>query len=213
MLARLRISVPDRPGTLGLVASAIGRAGADVVGIEVLESERGRALDDVHVAISDGAHLDRLRAALDHVVGLTVVGVQHPAPPVTGHAELELVTSLVARPDRLLDTLVDGAPTAVGAGWAALVSYDAAGAPAGLLATSPTCPGVVPRGPLRLGAARAKGTDATALVPLAPHDIGLVLFRGGGPAFSRSELWRLGEIGKIAGRLLSAADEMTVAWP
>lgn len=220
MLARFRISVPDRPGTLGLVASAIGRAGADVVGVEVLESERGRALDDLHVAVTDGAHLERVHHALDAVVGVTVVGVQDPAPPVTGHAELELVAALVARPDRVLNSLVDGAPTAVGADWAALVAYGAHGSPGAVVLTSPACPGAEHVGlsaPLRLGTPSLTGPGrspgGTALVPLSPHDLGLVLVRADGPAFSRSELWRLAEIGRIAGSVVSTADAVVPAWP
>lgn len=212
MLARIRISVPDRPGTLGLVASAIGRAGADVVGVEVLESERGRALDDLHVAVTDGAHLLRLRRALDDVLGVVVVGVQHPAPPVTGHAELELVAALVVRPERVLDRLVDGSPAAVGADWAALVAYDAQGSPGAVLLMSPTCPGaghVRLTAPLRLSTpGLTQPYGGTALVPVPPHDLGLVLVRTDGPSFSRSELWCLAEIGKVAGNLLSRADDV-----
>src|SRR5680860_1584977 len=123
MLARLRLRVPDRPGSLGAVASAIGAAGADIVALEVLQSESGRALDDVHVEVSDPAHLRRLRNHVAAVPGVEVAGVQHPAPPVTGHAELELVAAVVAQPDRALGTLADGSPGAAGVDWAAVIAY------------------------------------------------------------------------------------------
>jgi len=46
-LFRLSISLPDRPGSLGLLASAIGAAGGDIRGLVVLKSEDGRGYDDI----------------------------------------------------------------------------------------------------------------------------------------------------------------------
>jgi ACT domain-containing protein len=41
----VRIALPDRPGALGLVASRIGAVGGDIVAINILEREDGRAVD------------------------------------------------------------------------------------------------------------------------------------------------------------------------
>ncbi len=121
MLARIRLKVPDRPGSLGRVASAIGTASGDIAGVDVLDSEAGQAQDDVVVQVRDIPHLSRVLDGLAAVPGVEVVGVHHPEPPVTGHADLQLVAQVVARPDRSLQTLVDGAPTALGVDWAAIV--------------------------------------------------------------------------------------------
>ena len=50
-LFRLQVSLPDRPGSLGAVASAIGFAGGDIRGLVVMKSEDGRGYDDITVAI------------------------------------------------------------------------------------------------------------------------------------------------------------------
>jgi len=50
-LFRLSISLPDRPGSLGLLASAIGASGGDIRGLVVLKSEDGRGYDDITVAV------------------------------------------------------------------------------------------------------------------------------------------------------------------
>ena len=121
MLARIRLKVPDRPGSLGRVASAIGTASGDIAGVDVLDSEAGQALDDVVVQVRDIPHLSRVLDGLAAVPGVEVVGVHHPEPPVPGHADLQLVAQVVARPDRSLQTLVDGAPIALGVDWAAIV--------------------------------------------------------------------------------------------
>jgi len=50
-LFRLNVSLPDRPGSLGLLASAIGAAGGDIRGLVVLKSEDGRGYDEITVAV------------------------------------------------------------------------------------------------------------------------------------------------------------------
>jgi hypothetical protein len=208
----VRISVPDRPGSLGVVTTAIGHTGADIVKLDVLENEPGRALDDVFVHVRDPAHLTVVRTRLEALNGVVVVGVQHPAPPVTGHADLELLDQVLARPARGLQTLVDGAPHAFGADWSAIVEYGADGEVAAVRAGSVGFPGaghVVVRSPLRLATIRMTAPDrgepygGTALVPIGAGPAALVLVRVDGPEFHRSELWRLGQVGQIAGTVLA----------
>jgi hypothetical protein len=212
VLARVRISVPDRPGSLGTVTSAIGRTGADIVKLDVLENEAGRALDDVFVNVRDPAHLTAVRTRLETLVGVTVQGVQHPAPPVTGHADLELLDQVLSRPERGLQTLVDGAPHAFGADWCAIVEYGTDGGVTGVAAMSVGSPGpdhVAVRSPLRLAPLRmtppggAEPYGGTALVPIGAGPAALVLVRTDGPEFHRSELWRLGQVGQIIGTVLT----------
>ena len=44
--ALIRVWLPDRPGALGLVASRIGAMRGDIVGIDVLETGEGVAVDE-----------------------------------------------------------------------------------------------------------------------------------------------------------------------
>ena len=212
MLARIRLSVPDRPGSLGTVTSAIGAVGADIVKIDVLESESGRALDDVFVVVRDVNHLNTVRDRLNNMATVTVAGLQYPAPPVTGHADLELVDQVLARPERGLQTLVDGAPHAFGADWGALVEYGPDASVLGVLAVSVHSPGpdqVVITSPSRLASIRVTppGADApyggAALIPIGSGPLALVLVREEGPEFHRSELWRVGQVGQIIGTVLA----------
>lgn len=212
MLARIRLSVPDRPGTLGAVTSAIGAVGADIVKIDVLESESGRALDDVFVVVRDVNHLSTVRDRLNNMATVTVAGLQYPAPPVTGHADLELVDQVLSRPERGLQTLVDGAPHAFGADWGALVEYGPDATVLGVLAISVNSPGpdhVVITSPSRLASIRVIPPGATdpyggaALIPIGSGPLALVLVREEGPEFHRSELWRVGQVGQIIGTVLA----------
>jgi ACT domain-containing protein len=73
-LFKLDISLPDRPGSLGLLASAIGAAGADIRGLIVLKSENGRGFDEVTVAVPGSDPTDLLEV-LGSIGGVEVISV------------------------------------------------------------------------------------------------------------------------------------------
>ena len=73
-LFKLQISLPDRPGSLGLLASAIGAAGADIRGLVVLKSEDGRGFDEVTVAVP-GTDPSDLVEVLGSIGGVEVISV------------------------------------------------------------------------------------------------------------------------------------------
>ena len=63
--------------------------------------------------------------------------------------------------------------------------------------------------PLRLASVRMTPPGGrtpfggTALVPIGAGPLALVIVRGDGPEFHRSELWRLGQVGQIIGTVLA----------
>ncbi|MBI4943658.1 MAG: ACT domain-containing protein [Actinobacteria bacterium] len=214
MLARLRISVPDSPGTLGRVTTAIGAAGGDIAAVDVLESQAGRALDDVFVTVRDAVHLAAVTSAVSAEPGIQVAGVQQPVPPVTGHTDLELCQQVLAQPERAVRTLVDGAPGALGADWAAVLVFDATGAHEDVLAVSRDAPApdaVRITAPLRLGTvtltdpATDRAYSGTALVPIGNGPLGLLLVRQEGVDFHRSELYRLAQVGSLLGSVMTVS--------
>jgi ACT domain-containing protein len=74
-LFKLQISLPDRPGSLGAVASAIGFAGGDIRALVVLRSEEGRGVDDMTVAIPGSDPTDLLEV-LGQIGGVEVISVE-----------------------------------------------------------------------------------------------------------------------------------------
>ncbi len=211
MLARIRLRVPDRPGALGRVASAIGAVSGDIAAVDVLQSEAGQALDDVVVRVRDGAHLRRVLDALATVPGVGVDGVHSPEPPAAGHADLQLVAQVLARPQRALQTLVDGAPAALGVDWAGLVD-DPGDAPVGVpVSLSTAAPDALPPvgGPFTLRPLTVELPDGErhlgALVPLEGCGVGLLVARAGSLAVHRSELWRLGQLAAVVGPCLTVS--------
>jgi hypothetical protein len=211
VLARIRLRVPDRPGALGRVASAIGAVSGDIAAVDVLQSEAGQALDDVVVRVRDGAHLGRVLDTLATVPGVAVEGVHSPEPPAAGHADLQLVAQVLARPERALQTLVDGAPAALGVDWAGLVE-DPGDAPVGVpMSLSTAAPAALSPvgGPFTLRPLTVELPDGErhpgALVPLAGCGVGLLVARAGGLAVHRSELWRLEQLAAVVGPCLVVA--------
>jgi ACT domain-containing protein len=74
-LFKLQISLPDRPGSLGMLASAIGSAGADIRELVVLKSEDGTGYDDITVAVP-GTNSDDLVEILNSIGGVKVLSIQ-----------------------------------------------------------------------------------------------------------------------------------------
>jgi hypothetical protein len=120
MLLRVRVSLPDRPGSLGQVARTLGVAGADIVQVMVLERVAGRAVDDLTVSWPGAAPLDRLSSGLAAIGGVRVVGLWRAVgPPVVGGCDAELLGQIAANPEDGIATLVDAAPGLLAADWSA----------------------------------------------------------------------------------------------
>src|SRR5690606_20065652 len=111
MLMRVRVALPDRPGSLGQVARTLGVAGADIVQVLVLERLAGRAVDDFTVTWPSGARVERLLAGLDTIPGVRVDGVWTVSgAPVSGGHDAELLAQLAGNPGDGLAALVDAVP-------------------------------------------------------------------------------------------------------
>ena len=120
--------MPDRPGALGAVASRIGAAGGDVVGIEILEQGAGRAIDELVVHLPDAALVDLLISEVSQVDGVDVEEVRATGDLVTDPrlAALEMAAMVVGADDRigLLEALCREAATLTDAEWAVVIDVD-----------------------------------------------------------------------------------------
>ncbi len=72
---QLEIALPDRPGSLGAVASAIGFAGGDIKSINILRNENGRGIDQILVAIP-GSDTTDLVNVLNAIGGVEVLSIK-----------------------------------------------------------------------------------------------------------------------------------------
>lgn len=200
----LRVVLPDRPGMLGAVATALGEAGADIVSLDVVERGPGGAVDDLLVELPTGALVDRLITSAQSVPGVVVESLRPYSGAGDLHRDLELVDALAAAPDDALQVLVGNAPGVFRAGWALLIDAGT------VIGASRGAPGATT---VALPAGRARRIRADeSWVPetwqllgtqLAAAPIGLsaqsvLLGRPGGPLFRDSEVLRLGHLAGIA---------------
>lgn len=219
----LRVRVPDRPGSLGALATALGFAQADILSVDVVERGDGVAVDDLVVDLPRGALPDSLITAAELVDGVHVDSVRPYTGVLDTHRELELIDHVAATIGDRLQVLVDGIPRVLRVGWATVVHRDGRGADRGVergtyrVVGSPAAPetqlGEVPWWPLRAPAAldehagwvpRAwQDMDTTvAAAPLGGPDQALLIGRPGGPEFRPSEVARLGHMAGIVATVL-----------
>jgi hypothetical protein len=205
MLMHLRMSVPDRPGMLAQITTALADAGADIRTIAVLERESGRAIDDIYVSWPQAKLPSLLTERLATVRGVTILGIR-PSRQVPGaFPDIDLLSQVLATASRGLDTLVDMAALAFGADWAASVTY-ASGAPvvmyaSGALEGQIVLPGLAV---IRPTAIEQDGVQLAA-TPLSPFDAVLVLGRSELPSFHQAELERIRRVTELAVGLVRAA--------
>jgi ACT domain len=210
----LRLVVPDRPGILGAVATALGTAGIDIVSVDVLERGGGVAVDDIVVDLPTDRLPDSLITAAQAVEGVQVESLRPFAGPLDTHRELELLESLArAAEGTAVKLLAAELPRVFHSGWAAVLHADAEGTPCEVLAASDAAPTFdgMPLPWLPLAAPRLLPSEDDWLperwqemaiemmaVPFSSPATAVVLGRSGGPAYRRSELLRLVHLAGIA---------------
>ncbi len=127
-LVRLRVWLPDRPGALGAVASRIGSVKGDVIGIEILEQGAGRAVDDLVVALPSDSLVDLLVSEVSEVDGVDIEEVVPIDASAIDHdlSALEAAASIVAvaRPERLIEMVLDRSMLLCHATWAVALDDD-----------------------------------------------------------------------------------------
>ncbi|MBU3688305.1 MAG: hypothetical protein B7C54_07530 [Acidimicrobiales bacterium mtb01] len=118
----IRLWLPDRPGTLGRVAAAIGSVGADVTGIEILERGAGMAIDEVTIDVPDSTPVDDVVSALSRVDGVAVEDVHRIDDERLDHGVVGLhVLADFIESDRDLDVLSSGLRRLLESDWVAVV--------------------------------------------------------------------------------------------
>ncbi len=212
----LRVVLPDKPGSLGALATALGNAGADILGVDVVERSHGHAVDDLAVELPPGRpagradHRGGVGAGRGGRVGAAALGAAGHPPRAGAHRRDQPASR--RRASRCSPT---GCRGSSGPGWALVAVRE--GTRSYRLAESAAAPetraGDLPWLPLRRAVVldpdrhwvpepwRELDTELAA-APFGPSAQVLVVGRPGGPAFRPSELARLTHLAGIVTTVL-----------
>jgi catechol 2,3-dioxygenase-like lactoylglutathione lyase family enzyme len=211
----LRIVLPDRPGSLGEVASALGAVGADILALDVVEHrDDGTVVDDVLLELPPGRMVDGAVSAARGVPGVRVDYLEPYPEGASLTRDLELVEAMAAAPGDAERLLTEHAADLVRFGWAvllqvgdgvAVVEHAGPGAPGTGGFAVPWWPvdGVAVLAETASWAPASWAGSALAAVPLSGRDRVLLVGRPGGLALLPSEQARLGYLATVAAALRS----------
>ena len=205
----LRLIIPDRPGSLGTVATALGEVNADIHAIEIVEHRRenGTAVDDIVVDLPQGVLPDRLVSACNSVDEVEVIWFSRYGAGGGLHMDLEAVEQMTSAPSDAIDILVEQSPAVLHADWAALLDGTGSEVKVALeTSATPEFGGMAGAWlPMKKASTleapgQHKGLAESVLVaaPLESDRRVLVIGRRGGPEFLGSEVARLSYLASLA---------------
>ncbi len=196
----LRVELPDVPGSLGRVATAIGEAGGDIEAIEIVEKRHddGTAVDDVLLEMGGGAMPDSVVSACTALEGVTVLWINRYAAGGNLFLDLEAVEDLTGSPEKALDRVVDLLPDVFRADWAVRIHRLH-----GVTQRTAAAPADLPFVELD-SASRIEVEDDEITLYAGTRIDGnelIVMGRRGGPEFVDAELARFGHLVGLAASL------------
>ena len=106
----LRISLLDRPGALGAVATALGEAGANIHAMEVVVRAGGYVVEDFLVRLSPDRLTDSLVAACHKIPDVSVDWVSRYPSDGNLQSDLETLESMTKDPRHAADILLAASP-------------------------------------------------------------------------------------------------------
>ena len=209
----LRVELPDVPGSLGRVATAIGEAGGDIEAIEIVEHRSdGTAVDDVLLEMAPGMMPDSVVSACNILDGVRVLWVSRYAAGGNLFLDLEVVEQLTQNPALALDELVDLLPVTFRADWGVRLCRTDSGVKQVHATSAAPDLGDAQAAwfPLERAARLTVADDWAQLAdnevagaPLDADEI-VVIGRRGGPDILDSELARLGHLAALAVTITAA---------
>jgi len=119
----LRVILPDHPGSLGFLATAIGSVGADIISVDIVDRVDGLAIDDIVVSIGPGRPPDEIMSAAESIDGVQVESIRPFDGALATHRELALIEGMSEDPVGAVQLLLDEIPWLFRSGWGVLIDH------------------------------------------------------------------------------------------
>lgn len=197
----MRLTLPDRPGSLGSVASAMGSVGGDINAVEIVQKGGGVVVDDFIVDLPPGQLPETIITACQHLEGVRVEWISRYPEGGGLQSDLEALERMTADPANAAETLVSLSPAVFRSHWSVLL--DVTDDRVQTLAHTTLAPefdtsNADPIAPfdtthrVDLASGWLPGwADSTVVVVPLTRDRVIAIGRLGGPAFLDSEIARL----------------------
>ena len=204
----LRVALPDVPGSLGALATALGGAGADIEAIEIIEHRPdGRVVDDVLLDLPPRVMPDALVTACHALAGVEVEWISRYNAGTNLSMDLEAVERFTNDAKRAVEAMVEVLPSTFRTDWAMAVEWIEGRV--AMRATTSTAPQLIPAAQRWLSVTGPQSLDPTpewdsTVLAAAPgrdragRAFVVVVGRHGGPEFLASEVARLGHMVSLA---------------
>ncbi|MCQ9343598.1 ACT domain-containing protein [Corynebacterium sp. 153RC1] len=214
----IRVLMPDRPGSLGRIANAIGEAGANIHSVDVVQVfPNGTVMDDMVVSLPPDVMADAIITAAQALDGVEVDSIRPFSGTVDRRGQIQLLATVAGastHSEALVD-LVNRMPQALTSNWAVLLDVRDG---VSRVTASPAAPEEDGSTPTHIEVTTARTLNpereqwipeswslldsSLAAAPLGDTGLVLVIGRVGGPDFLASEVQHIGNLAVILGRLL-----------
>ncbi|KIH73890.1 amino acid-binding ACT domain protein [Corynebacterium glutamicum] len=215
----IRVLLSDTPGSLALLAEALGIVEANIQSVDVVERfPNGTVMDDLVISIPRDVMADTIITAAEEVDGVEIDSIRPFSGTVDRRGQIQMLAAVAHQRRDItaaMEEMVDVIPRTMTSGWALVIDLKG---PITRIAGSLAAPendGTVPEN-IVLKEARMLNPEndpwipeswtlldsSLAIAPIGKHGLALIIGRPGGPDFLASEVEHLGQVGDIIGAML-----------
>lgn len=211
----IRVSLPDRPGSLGALATAVGLTGADIQAVEIVgRDDFGHVIDDLMVTLPTHVMIDNAVSACTGVDGASVLWCSRYPAGAGLESDIEALEKMVAEPAAAAAILADSAPVVFHCHWAVVLCRENQQVLHGTdMAPELDAEHVKLLGPLDLSHTTElpqnwvpEWVETTVAVAPIRRDRAIAIGRHGGPPFLGAEIARLRYLATMVPELSSRTE-------